>query len=189
MEGFTIVDAVVAGVIVLSAVLAWSRGIVRETLAIAGWVAAAVAGFVFAGSVEPLVRELPFVGDFLRSSCELSRIAAFATVVAAALVVMALITPALASFVQDSVLGGLDRALGLLFGAARGALLVAVALIVYERALPEGSIGPVESARATEIFAGLGTRIEAAVPEDALGWVVGRYEALVGHCAKPGEDA
>ena len=48
MEGFTIFDGVVAGVILISAVLAFSRGFVRETMSIAAWVAAAVVAFMFA---------------------------------------------------------------------------------------------------------------------------------------------
>jgi membrane protein required for colicin V production len=38
MEGFTIFDGVVAGVILISAVLAYSRGFVREAMSIAGWI-------------------------------------------------------------------------------------------------------------------------------------------------------
>jgi len=38
MDGFTIIDGVVALIIVLSALLAYSRGFVREGLAIAGWI-------------------------------------------------------------------------------------------------------------------------------------------------------
>ena len=40
MEGFTLIDGLVALVIVLSAILAYSRGLVREAMAIAGWVGA-----------------------------------------------------------------------------------------------------------------------------------------------------
>ena len=40
MEGFTIIDGVVALVIVVSALLAYSRGIVREAMAILGWIGA-----------------------------------------------------------------------------------------------------------------------------------------------------
>ena len=36
MEGFTIIDGVVAVIIILSAVLAYSRGFVREAMAILG---------------------------------------------------------------------------------------------------------------------------------------------------------
>ena len=93
MEGFTIIDGVVGVVIVLSALLAYSRGFVREAMAIAGWVAAAILAFLFAGKVEPLVKEIPVIGDFLGESCELSIIAAFAAVFAVALVVVSIFTP------------------------------------------------------------------------------------------------
>ena len=53
MEGFTIIDAVAAGVIVISAILAYSRGFVREILSIAGWVAAAILAFIFAPRAVP----------------------------------------------------------------------------------------------------------------------------------------
>ena len=59
MEGFTIVDGVVALVIVVSAILAYSRGFVREAMSIAGWIVAAVLAYMFAPKAEPLVREIP----------------------------------------------------------------------------------------------------------------------------------
>lgn len=65
MEGFTIIDAAVAVVIVLSAILAYSRGFVREVFAILGWVAAAVLAFMFAGQAQPLIRQIPVLSGFL----------------------------------------------------------------------------------------------------------------------------
>ena len=59
MDGFTIIDAVVAVVILLSAILAWSRGFVRESLAILGWIAAAVLAFLFAATLRPMIAQLP----------------------------------------------------------------------------------------------------------------------------------
>ena len=85
---------------------------VREAMAIIGWIAAAVLAFLFAATAEPLVKEIPYVGDYLRDSCELSIIAAFAAVFAIALVLVSLFTPLFASVVQRSALGGLDRGLG-----------------------------------------------------------------------------
>lgn len=52
MDGFTLVDAAVALVVVVSAILAYSRGVVRELLAIAGWVVAAVAAFTLAPTFD-----------------------------------------------------------------------------------------------------------------------------------------
>lgn len=186
MDGFTIVDAVVGAVIVVSAILAYSRGLVRELMAIAGWVAAAVLAFLFAGQAEPLIREIPYVGDFLEGSCELSIIAAFSAVFALALVVVSLFTPLFSTVVQRSALGGLDQGAGFLFGALRGILLVAVALVVYDRVVATNSVPMVDDSRTVAVFNGMQKNLDEMIPEDAPGWILLRYEDLVGSC---GTDA
>ncbi|MFV0490786.1 MAG: CvpA family protein [Pseudorhodobacter sp.] len=187
MEGFTLVDGVVAVVIVLSAILAYSRGLVRESLAIAGWIGAAVLAYVFAAQVQPLVKEIPVVGDMLRDSCELSVIASFALVFAIGLVLAALFTPLLSTAVQRSVLGGLDQGLGFLFGVVRGVLLVAVAFIVYDRAVAANTIEMVDNSRSARVFASLQGGIDENIPSDAPGWIVERYESLTNVCQAPAE--
>lgn len=182
MEGFTLIDAVVAGIILLSAILAYSRGLVREAMAIVGWIGAAVAGFLFAAPVQPLVKELPVVGDFLGDSCELSIIAAFAAVFAVALVVAALFTPLLSSAIQRTALGGIDQGLGFLFGTLRGILLVAVAFIVYDRAVVSETLPMVEESRSAKVFAAFQANIDAQIPSDAPGWIVERYNDLTQVC-------
>ena len=131
MEGFTLVDGIVAGVIVVSAILAYARGFVREALSIGGWIAAAIIAFIFAPNALPLIREVPYLGDFIGESCELGILASFAGVFAIALVVVSLFTPMFATAVQRSAIGGVDAGLGFLFGVARGVLLVVVAFIAY----------------------------------------------------------
>jgi membrane protein required for colicin V production len=187
MDGFTWVDLAVAGLILVSAILAYARGLVREAMAILGWVAAAVLAFTFAGAVEPLVREIPYLGDFLGESCELAVLAAFALVFAVALVVTSFFTPLLSSAVHSSALGGVDRGLGFLFGAARGILLVAVAFVVYDRVTVTEGIAVVEQSRSAVIFARAQANIEDQIPEDAPGWIATRYEALVAECIAPAE--
>jgi membrane protein required for colicin V production len=185
MDGFTIVDAGVAAVIVLSALLAYSRGLVREAMAILGWIGAAILAFAFAGMAQPLVREIPVVGEFLGESCELSIIAAFAAVFALGLILAALFTPLLSTVIQRSALGGLDQGLGFLFGALRGIVLVAVALMVYDRVIPDGTVDMVEKARSTQIFAALSGNLDEAVPNDAPDWLVSRYAELTASCGAP----
>lgn len=182
MEGFTLIDAVVAGVIVLSAILAYSRGLVREAMAIVGWIGAAFLAFLFAPAVQPLVKELPVVGEFLGDSCELSIIAAFAVVFAVGLVVAALFTPLLSSAIHRTALGGLDQALGFLFGVARGAILVAVAFLVYDRAIASDSIPMVDNSRSAKVFASFQDNLDAQIPTDAPGWIVARYNDLTEVC-------
>ncbi|MFN7222703.1 MAG: CvpA family protein [Paracoccaceae bacterium] len=189
MEGFTLVDGLVAGVIVLSAILAYSRGLVREAMAIAGWIGAAVLAFIFAPAAQPLIKELPVVGDFLGDSCELSIIGAFAAVFAIGLVIAALFTPLFSSFVQRSAIGGIDQALGFLFGVARGVILVAVAFIVYDRAVAANTIPMVDNSRSAKVFASFQANIDESIPQDAPGWIVSRYNELTTACSAPATPA
>ncbi|RKT34444.1 membrane protein required for colicin V production [Roseovarius halotolerans] len=189
MDGFTIIDGVVALVIVLSALLAYSRGFVREALAIAGWIVAGILAFMFAPQVEPLVKEVPVVGDFIADSCELSMIGAFAVVFAVALIVASLITPLFSSLVQRSALGGLDQGIGFLFGVARGVLLVAIAYFVYETVISGQNIQVIDDSRSARIFSQMTGKIEDGNPEQALGWITLQYEQLVGACDAPAAPA
>lgn len=182
MDAFTLVDAGVAVIIIVSGILAYSRGFVRETLAIVGWIVAAILAFMLAPAAQPLVREIPFVGDFLGDSCELTVIAAFAAVFALALVLASLFTPLFSSFIRNSALGGIDQGLGFFFGVVRGILLVAVALLVFDRAVPPGSVEMVENSRSAAVFGQLSGNLNDAVPTDAPNWLVARYEQLTVGC-------
>ncbi len=182
MEGFTIVDAVVAVVLLMSAILAYSRGVVREVLAIAGWVAAAVVAFIFAPKAVPLIKQIPVLDKFLGDNCEISTVVAFGGVLAVALIVMSIFTPLFSSAVQRSALSGVDQGLGFLFGVLRGVLLVAIAFVVYDRALAGSSIAAVDKSKSAEIFSSLSGNLEDALPEDAPGWLEARYSELVAGC-------
>ncbi|SFB75432.1 CvpA family protein [Tropicimonas isoalkanivorans] len=180
MEGFTIVDAGVAVIIIFSAILAYSRGFVREALAIAGWIAAAVLAYIFAPQAEPLVREIPVLRDFL-DNCTAATIAAFAGVFALALVVFALFTPVFSSVVQRSALNAIDQGLGFLFGVVRGVLLIVIALVVYDFAVGSEGIDIVENSRSAQVFASMQQKVsgEIADQETALQWLTTKFEALI----------
>ena len=182
MEGFTLIDGIVAIVVVLSALLAYSRGFVREALAIGGWVVAAIVAFIFAPNVEPLIKEIPLVSDFLAGSCELAMILAFAAVFAGALILVSLFTPLFSSAVQNSGVSGVDQGLGFLFGVARGLLLVIVALVVYDRVVLGDPIPMVDESRSAKLFAEVQDQINDAIPEEAPQWIVGRYQELIANC-------
>jgi membrane protein required for colicin V production len=186
MEGFNIVDGVALALIVLSAVLAWARGFVREIMSILGWIVAAVAAFAFAPTVEPLMREIPILRDVLGTSCELGVLAGFVVVFAVALIVVSVFTPLLSGAVQNSALGPIDQGIGLVFGAARGVVLIAIALVVYDRVLGGAGGAPlVDQSYTRALFAGMEAELAAALPDDAPQWIAGQYERLIGSCAAP----
>lgn len=182
MDGFTIVDAGVAVIILLSAILAYSRGFVREALAIGGWIAAAIVAFIFAPQAQPLVKQIPVLDRFLSDSCQLSMIASFAGVFALTLVVAAIFIPLFASVVQRSALSGVDQALGFLFGVLRGIVLIAIAFVIYERALAGSELPVVEDSRSAGIFKELEAKLNEQLPTDAPAWIVGKFEELTQSC-------
>ncbi|GAA3871358.1 CvpA family protein [Celeribacter arenosi] len=184
MEGFTIIDGIVALVIIVSALLAYSRGFVREVMAIAGWVVAAILGYMFAPKAVPLVKEVPFLGDYIAESCELSVITAFFAVFALALIVVSIFTPLFSSAVQRSALGGIDQGLGFLFGVFRGIILVAIALVVEDRISTGDRMAILENSRTVKVFDRSQQRIDESLPDDAPGWITQRYESLVSTCTE-----
>ena len=185
MDGFTIVDGVVLAVILISAILAYSRGFVREILAIVGWIGAAVAAFFLTPMAEPLVKEIPYVNEYLADSCELSIISSFVVLFVLGLIVLAIFIPLFSGAVQRSYVGGIDQAFGFLFGVLRGVLLVVVALIVYDRVLIGDPIAAVDDSRTVMVFGSLQDTVADNIPEEAPRWIVARYEELVGDCGAP----
>ncbi len=184
MQGFTLVDGIVLAVIVISAVLAYARGLVRESLSIIGWIVAAAAGFAFAPAVEPLLREVPLLKDVIGNSCELGILAGFAIVFVIALIIVSIFTPLIAGMVQNSAVGPVDQGLGFLFGIVRGVLLVVIALVVYNRVFGGGGGVPqIDQSHSITVFSGLEQRIAAMLPEDAPEWIAAKWTNLTQSCS------
>lgn len=180
MDGFTLIDGIAAAVILLSAILAYSRGFVREALAIAGWVGAAVLAFMFAGAAQPLVKEIPVINKIIGENCEVSMITAFAVVFAVGLIVASLFTPLFSSVIRRSFLSGIDQGLGFVFGAVRGIALVGAAFLIY--AMAHQSVAMVDNSRAKTVFDNFNGGIQAALPDDLLAMITLRYNDLTASC-------
>ncbi len=187
MENFTILDGIVAVVIILSAVLAYSRGFVREALAIGGWILAAIVAYVFAPMAEPLMKEVPILRDFIGGSCDLGMIAAFAAVFAVALIIVSVFTPLFAGAVQRSALGGIDQGFGFLFGVARGLLLVVIGMIIYDQVIVNDPIPWVDDSRTAIVYSQVSDVIMEQIPEDPQSWIIGRYDELMSKCSAASE--
>lgn len=138
---FTLFDAAVLAAIGLSALVGLARGAVAEVLGLASWVGAAVAAFVGAPQLAPMVRQAVGAGGFAEPLT-------FAGVFLVALVALKLVAGMIARAVSGSALGPVDKALGLAFGAARGAVLVALAyLLASQFVRPEAQPAWVAGAR------------------------------------------
>ena len=111
-------DLAILGIIGLSAVMSLFRGFVREAIALAGW----IAGFWFAFNYLHVGAgwfgrwvESPFIRNSL----------GFVTLLAVVLVTTGVVGRLARRFIDATGLGGTDRVLGMVFGAGRGAVIVA----------------------------------------------------------------
>ena len=139
----TWVDPIVLAVIALSGIVAYFRGFVRELLSIGAWIGAVVLAI----ALQPWSRS--FFTNIFPTSGWLADVAGLAAVFVVTLVVLKLLIAWIAGLIHASAMGGVDRALGVLFGLARGAFLVLLAYIVAGAFLPatERWPDPVRQAR------------------------------------------
>lgn len=125
----TWVDLAVLGVLAVSALLAFLRGFAREVLGIGAWV----------GAVVVAVWAFPFARPQFRAwlgSPDLVDPVTFGVVFIIVLLILLVVSSWLGAIVRRSVLGGLDRTLGLVFGLVRGAALVVIAYIAAGMLVP-----------------------------------------------------
>ncbi|MFM2045450.1 MAG: putative colicin production protein [Pseudomonadota bacterium] len=117
------VDLAVIAIVAISALMAFARGFVREVLSVAAWIGAAfVTLYLFS-----------FAADYTRQYIDSRTLADAAAALAlfiTALIVFSIFTHMIAERVQDSSLSAIDRSLGVLFGVARGAVLVSLGYLV-----------------------------------------------------------
>ncbi len=121
----TALDWILIAIGALSAFWGLLRGLVREVLSVAGWVASFWLAQKYA---EQAGAWLPWTS----SNDTLKHLAGFAVVFLAVLVLSTLLALLMKKLASAAGLGPLDRLLGAIFGAFRGLLLLLTLTIVVE---------------------------------------------------------
>lgn len=156
-------DVIVIAVLLISAGLAFFRGLVHEVLAIAAWIGAALATLYFFLPAQSISRQLiaiPLIAD----------IVAGVVIFLLTLIVLTVFSRMLSKRVQDSSLGALDRSLGFVFGLLRGAVIVCIAWLVMIWLLPPAEQPDwVQQARSRPLVEAGADALRALAP-DHLGW-------------------
>jgi membrane protein required for colicin V production len=128
-------DFAVIGLLALSALLAMLRGFVKELLSLAGWIIAALVTFM----------ALPYVREPVRNIVKSQTIADIGSGIVIFLVVLVIcgiVTHALTRRLPTGTFGFVDGILGLVFGLARGALLVSLAYLLLNFAFKSDNLPP-----------------------------------------------
>ena len=156
----TLLDVILIGVMLISAILAMIRGFMREILSIAAWALAAVVTLYAYSKLLPSAKTY-FNNDIL------------ATVVVVAgtflltLLVVSVVTVRFSDMVLDSRVGALDRTLGFLFGLARGLIIVVVAFLFFVWLVPAKTQPSwVANAKSRVVLQATGSWLMSLLPED-----------------------
>ncbi|MBB4001009.1 CvpA family protein [Aurantimonas endophytica] len=155
----TLLDAILFAIMLVSALLAMVRGFSREVLSVVAWLVAAAAAFFF---YRPLT---PYVSEYIASDMVALAVSA-ALIFLLTLIVVSFITLRIADFIIDSRVGAIDRALGFVFGAIRGLLLVVVAMLFFNWLAPANQPQWIADSRSKPFLDDLGQRLVAALPEN-----------------------
>jgi len=116
-------DYIVLSIVGLSVVLSVMRGLVREVLAIMGWLAAFYVARTYASQILPMMpANIP--------TEPLRVLAAFLVLFLATLLVVSLLAIALTAIFKTIGLGWINRLLGAIFGLARGVLIVCIVVFL-----------------------------------------------------------
>lgn len=175
MDFITVLDGIVLVVVLVSALLAMYRGLMREIFSIGSWAAAAVAAYLLH---KPL---LPYAKQYVTNDYVALGVTA-ASIFVVVLILVSYITMKISDFVLDSSFGALDRSAGFLFGAARGVLLLVVAMLFFNWFVPVAQQPKwVSAAKSKPVLDYLGQQLVAALPENA-------EETILNKLRKRGRD-
>jgi len=156
-----ILDIAVIGVLLVSALFAYARGFVHEVLSVAGWIGAIFATFYGFPFLKPYVRE--WIAVELAAD-----LTAGVIIFIVSLVFLSYLTRSISKMVQSSALNALDRALGFLFGLARGAVVVCLAYIGVELVIAEDDRPEwLTSAKSMELIQPGSEKLRAMLPDHA----------------------
>jgi membrane protein required for colicin V production len=117
------IDWVILLLILLSAVISVVRGFFKEAISLTGWIIAIWLGLAFSGEIAALLSKLISVPS-------VRIVMAFSMVLVFVLVLTALASHFVSLVVKKSGLTGTDRVLGVVFGAARGAVIVGILVLL-----------------------------------------------------------
>ena len=130
----TIFDYFIIATLGISAIISLSRGFFKEVISLGSWLIAVWAAFTYAETLAPkIVTLIPIENLAIGESVIIQTIVSGALIFFGILMLGALVNYIFSVAVQKTGLSGSDRFLGVLFGAARGALIVAIVTMIISK--------------------------------------------------------
>ena len=155
-------DVIILIIIGISALIAYSRGLMKEVMSIVGW----VLGCIVVIYLLPIIN--PFTMNYVKNGT-FAGILTAVVILIAFLVCWVLFTAKVVGKVRTSKLSSLDRMLGLFFGIARACLLIILCYILIGWIVPADKQSPILQESKYYTLAGtFAEPIEKLIPKDTL---------------------
>jgi membrane protein required for colicin V production len=166
----TLLDIILIGVMLVSALLAMIRGFMREILSIAAWVIAAIV------TLYAYTRLMPWAKSYFNNDIIAAAVVIGGTFLGTLLIV-SIITVRFSDMVLDSRVGALDRTLGFLFGLARGLIIVVVAFLFFAWLVPPRTQPSwVANAKSRVVLQNTGDWLISMLPDDPESTILRRLK-------------
>ena len=153
-------DLVILGIIALSALISLIRGFVKESISLLSWIAAGIVAFRYFSAMAELLE--PYLAD-----PTIRNMAAFAVLFISTLIIGAIINFIMSQLVSKTGLSGTDKVLGVVFGGARGVLIVTmIVLLASLTPMPEAQWW--QDSAMVGFFQQLAEWVKGIIPADAV---------------------
>ena len=156
------VDLIIIVIIVISALISLVRGFVKESISLASWLFAGFIAFIYFTPLADLLE--PYI-----ESPTIRTGSSFAILFVSSLIVGAIINFMVSQLVSKTGLTGTDKSLGVVFGTARGVLIVVIVLALLTELTPMPSESWWKESTMIEYFASMASWMKEVLPEDIAG--------------------
>lgn len=175
-------DIVILIVVLISGLIALSRGLIKEVLSIVGWV---LSGFAVVWLLPVFT---PITNQYINSGL-ISGVVSAIFILILFMVIWIIITESLIGKIRGSKLNSLDRLLGLFFGVMRAFLLIVLIYILISWCMPPKSQPEfMQKSKYFQLAGEFAKPIEGLIPQETLDTIKKKTDAYIAEKEKPTEE-
>ena len=135
-----VVDIISLIIIIISVLLSYSRGLIRECITIISWILSFFSTIQFGPMILPLILGIPFIEEFLLGNCPLAIIISYIVTFVLSITFFSILIIVLnisKTTDNQSMLSIFDKFGGILFGFIRSIIILLLILIFTQDLLPD----------------------------------------------------
>lgn len=188
MELFNEIDILGFIIVLLSILLSYFRGFLRECFTVLAWAMSAILSLNLGPSLIPIIQEIPLLDEFFLGNCPLTMLVSFVLSFVISLTVFSLLitflNPRMSLSGEASIFGNINNMGGVIFGFSRSIIILIFLLICVQDLLPRsffptGIIEKVDNSLSSQLLMPSKIFIKEKVSNNASDWLSKTYELIL----------